>query len=129
VIRLFDERQAADARADTGADLLAIQTLQIETRVGDGFDRCGEPVMDERVEPARLLRRLPTSKPFTSPAICDENGVGSKRVMRVMPDFPARMLDQASDTPTPTGATMPRPVTTTLRLAKLAPIRRCHDFP
>src|SRR3712207_2580734 len=41
-----------------------------------------------------------------------------------MPDLPARMLDQASGTPTPTGATIPRPDTTTLRLAKCAPRAR-----
>src|SRR5688572_11656586 len=41
--------------------------------------------------------------------------------MRPMPDLPARMLDHASGTPMPTGATIPRPVTTTLRLAKCAP--------
>ncbi len=63
------------------------------------------------------------SKPFTSPAICELKGEGSKRVMRVMPDWPARMLFQASGTPIPTGETMPRPVTTTLRLDKFAPGR------
>jgi len=41
--------------------------------------------------------------------------------MRVMPDFPARMWVQASGTVFPTGETIPRPVTTTLRLDKFAP--------
>src|SRR5262245_6643116 len=64
---------------------------------------------------------LAGSKPFTSPAICEVKAEGSKRVMRVMPDLPARMLFHASDAPMPTGETMPRPVTTTLRLDKLTP--------
>src|SRR5687767_769054 len=42
--------------------------------------------------------------------------------MRVMPDCPSRMLDHACVMPTPTGETIPRPVTTTLRLAKIAPL-------
>src|SRR5438105_13657170 len=37
--------------------------------------------------------------------------------MRVIPDLPATMLDHASVTPIPTGETMPRPVTTTLRFS------------
>jgi hypothetical protein len=36
-----------------------------------------------------------------------------------MPDFPATIFCQAWATPTPTGETMPKPVTTTLRLVKL----------
>src|SRR5262245_46111581 len=43
--------------------------------------------------------------------------------MRVTPDFPARMLFQASGTRLPTGEMIPRPVTTTLRLDKWAPGR------
>ena len=35
-----------------------------------------------------------TSKPFTSPAICDGNADASKRVIRVMPERPARMFAQ-----------------------------------
>jgi hypothetical protein len=61
------------------------------------------------------------SKPFTSPAIWEVKAEASKRVMRVMPEAPARMFFQASGTPLPTGEMMPSPVTTTLRLAKLAP--------
>src|SRR5688572_31085191 len=61
------------------------------------------------------------SKPFTSPAIWELKAEGSKRVMRVMPDWPARMLFQASGAPMPTGQTVPRPVTTTLRRDKCAP--------
>src|SRR5688572_6583997 len=56
-----------------------------------------------------------TSKPFTSPAIWLERREGSKRVTRVMPDLPATALCQASATVLPSGQTMPRPVTTTLR--------------
>ena len=66
-------------------------------------------------------RYLLTSKPFTSPAICEANWAGSKRVMRVMPGRPARTFAQASLTPIPTGLTMPSPVTTTLRLDNSAP--------
>ena len=45
----------------------------------------------------------------------------SKRDIRVMPERPAMMLDQAVWTPIPTGDTMPNPVTTTLRRDKLTP--------
>src|SRR5260221_2296368 len=55
------------------------------------------------------------SKFFTSPAIWLDRRDGSKRVMRVMPDFPARAFAHASATPLPMGQTMPRPVTTTRR--------------
>src|SRR5215831_5213145 len=61
-------------------------------------------------------RYLPTSKSFTSPAICDGKWLASKRVMRVIPDRPARMLSHDCATPMPTGETMPSPVTTTRRL-------------
>ena len=37
-----------------------------------------------------------TSKPFTSPAICDGNAEASKRVILAMPERPARMLAHAS---------------------------------
>src|SRR5437868_6417837 len=37
--------------------------------------------------------------------------------MRAIPDLPATILDHASVTPIPTGETMPRPVTTTLRFS------------
>src|SRR5688500_14043793 len=66
-------------------------------------------------------RYLLTSKPLTSPAICEGYGEGSKRVMRPMPDLPARMLPHASAIPMPTGEMIPRPDTTTLRFAKSAP--------
>src|SRR3982750_4794619 len=62
---------------------------------------------------------LATSKFLTSPAICVGSALGSKRVMRVMPDFPAMMFVHDSAMPIPTGDTMPRPVTTNLRLANL----------
>src|SRR5688500_2776397 len=70
-----------------------------------------------------------TSKPLTSPAIRDGSEDASKRVIGPIPDFPASMLPQACGTPTPTGDTMPRPVTTTLRLAKSAPWRESGCFP
>src|SRR4029079_7805421 len=63
--------------------------------------------------------QLATSKFLTSPAICVGSAPGSKREMRVMPDFPAMMFAHDSAIPIPTGDTMPRPVTTTLRLANL----------
>ena len=70
------------------------------------------------------------SNPFTSPAIWAVNADASKRVMRVMPDVPARMFFQASGTVFPTGEMMPSPVTTTLRLDKLAPVRdESQDLP
>src|SRR5712692_9211192 len=56
-----------------------------------------------------------TSKFFTAPAIWLARREGSKRVMRVIPDFPASALSQASWTLLPRGQTTPRPVTTTLR--------------
>jgi hypothetical protein len=68
-------------------------------------------------------RTFAGSKPFTSPAICELKAAGSNRVMRVMPDFPASMVLQASGTPLPTGEMTPRPVTTTLRLDNGAPGR------
>src|SRR5689334_6959053 len=61
-----------------------------------------------------------TSKPFTSPAIWLARREGSKRVMRVMPDLPARQFCQASATVLPIGQTAPSPVTTTLRRVTLA---------
>src|SRR5215207_1502752 len=73
-------------------------------------------------------RYLPTSKPFTSPASREGSNEASKREMGAMPDLPARMFDQASDTPMPTGAMIPRPVTTTLRRAKFAPNARASGF-
>src|SRR3954463_9509710 len=62
------------------------------------------------------------SKFFTSPAIWLARRAGSKRVMRVMPDFPASALAQASAALLPMGQTMPRAVTTTrLRLTCFLP--------
>src|SRR2546422_1340128 len=55
------------------------------------------------------------SNSFTSPAIWLESRDASKRVMRVMPDFPARALSQACWTVLPIGQTMPSPVTSALR--------------
>src|SRR3989338_506032 len=56
-----------------------------------------------------------TLKPLTSPAIWQEKLDASNLVMRSMPDLPARMLAQDSDTVLPTGLMQPRPVTTTRR--------------
>ena len=61
------------------------------------------------------------SKPFTSPAIWQDSRDGSKRLILVMPELPARMLAQASVTLLPTGEIMPNPVITTLRRDKFAP--------
>jgi hypothetical protein len=47
--------------------------------------------------------------------------LASKRVILVMPDFPATMFCQADGIPIPTGEMIPSPVTTTLRLDKMAP--------
>src|SRR6185503_938788 len=64
---------------------------------------------------------LLTSNPFTSPAICEAKGVGSKRLILLMPDLPATIAAQASLTELPTGQTVPSPVTTTLRLDNSTP--------
>src|SRR5439155_267006 len=63
---------------------------------------------------ARFGPLAPTSID-SRPAIWLESRDASKRVMRVMPDFPARALSQACWTVLPIGQTMPSPVTTTLR--------------
>jgi hypothetical protein len=55
------------------------------------------------------------SNAFTSPAIWLASREGSKRVIFVMPDLPARALAQASATVFPIGLMIPSPVTTTLR--------------
>src|SRR5438105_5806608 len=64
-------------------------------------------------------RYCATSKFFTSPAICVGKPLASKRVMPVMPERPATIALHASLSPMPTGETMPKPVTTTLRLLTL----------
>jgi hypothetical protein len=81
--------------------------------------------VDEGIHPARFLggQILRDVKPPDLAGDLRAEAAGSKREIRVMPDFPAMMLAQASGTPIPTGETMPRPVTTTLRLDKLAPVR------
>src|SRR5919201_830880 len=56
------------------------------------------------------------SKPFTSPAICVSYGAGSKREMRVMPLRPCVSESQLLATSSPSGVTMPMPVTTTRRV-------------
>src|SRR5690606_37222066 len=55
------------------------------------------------------------SKSRTSPAKRVGNEEASKRVTGPMPDFPARMFDQACGMSLPTGLTIPSPVTTTRR--------------
>src|SRR6185369_1126077 len=60
-------------------------------------------------------RYAATSKFFTSPAICVVKADASKRVILVIPDFPARMLAHASATVLPTGQMIPKPVMTTRR--------------
>ena len=57
IVCFFDQRQTADARADTRADLLAIHTLEIEPGVPDRLDARGEPVMDEAIEAPRFFGR------------------------------------------------------------------------
>src|SRR6185312_4157066 len=54
---------------------------------------------------------------FTSPAMRDGNPLASKRVIGPIPDRPATIVGQASATPSPTGETMPSPVTTTRRMS------------
>src|SRR5687767_7374447 len=72
--------------------------------------------MNRSIRLASLAGRyFATSNPFTSPAIWDASADASKCVIRVMPDSPARIFAQAVCNPIPTGDTMPRPVTTTLR--------------
>jgi hypothetical protein len=61
-------------------------------------------------------RYLEMSKPRTSPAIRTGKFEASKRVIVSIPDFPATIFPHASSTVFPTGETMPRPVTTTLRV-------------
>ena len=58
-MRVFDQRQAADTRADAHANLIAVFLLQIEAGVLDRIDRRSQPVMNESVEPPRFLGRQP----------------------------------------------------------------------
>ena len=58
------------------------------------------------------------SKPFTSPAMCALNALGSKREIRPIPDRPQTILSQAVAMSLPTGLTMPRPVITTRRFTE-----------
>ena len=70
----------------------------VEAGVVDRLHRRREAVVDERVEAPRFLRATgtcATSKPFTSPAICDGNVDASKRVIGAMPERPARMFAHA----------------------------------
>jgi len=62
------------------------------------------------------------SNPLTSPAIFEEKSDASKRVIRVIPDFPAMTFSHASETVLPTGEIMPNPVMATLRLDKTTPM-------
>ena len=56
---------------------------------------------------------LDSSKSCISPAICTGKSLGSKRVTRLMPLFPARMARQNASLPMPLGLTQPIPVITT----------------
>ena len=62
------------------------------------------------------LRYCSGSKFFTSPAIWDEKLDVSNFEIAVIPDFPAIIFFQVSDTPIPTGVIRPKPVITTLLL-------------
>ena len=116
-VRLLDHRQPADARADAHARALLVAVPALEPGVADRLHRGDEAELDERVLAPRLLRREPLrpSKSLTSPAMRTGKPDASKRVIGPMPDRPARIDAQASSTPTPTGETIPRPVTTTRR--------------
>src|SRR5437763_12499943 len=48
-MHLFDERQAADARADDYADAVAVFPGHVQPRVIDGHLRGGHGIVDERV--------------------------------------------------------------------------------
>ncbi len=56
------------------------------------------------------------SKSLTSPAAWASYGEGSKRVMRLRPEWPSTRFDQAVSMSWPTGLMMPRPVTATRRV-------------
>ena len=57
VLRVLDQRQAADAGADADADALLVARVVVETGVGDRLHRRHEAVVDERVVAPRFLRR------------------------------------------------------------------------
>ena len=58
-------------------------------------------------------------KPRTSPAIRHGKPALAKRVIGPMPERPAHTASQFAGTPTPSGVTMPSPVTTTRLMAPL----------
>src|SRR5690606_9319343 len=61
-------------------------------------------------------RNSPTSKSFTAPEMRVVNALASKCVIGPMPERPSQTLRHAVSKSLPTGDTIPRPVTTTLRL-------------
>src|SRR5687768_5852369 len=68
------------------------------------------------------VRYLSSWKSFTAPPKRQGNSLTSKRTMGAMPLTPSTTLRHAESTVLPTGEMMPRPVTTTRRLLKAAPV-------
>ncbi len=116
---VFDERQPADAGADAHAHALLVAGVVVEPGVVDGFDRGGEAVVDERVEAARFLRRQifadVEALDLARDARGERRGVEARDRGRCR-SARADRCPRRRSTPMPTGATMPRPVTTTRRL-------------
>src|SRR4051812_40618040 len=66
-------------------------------------------------------------KSRTSPPMRTGNALTSSLVIGRMPLRPLTMPSQADATVLPSGDTMPKPVTTTLRLDKLSPLLKVND--
>ena len=116
-LRFLDQRQAADAGTDAHADPLAVAGVVLDARVAHRLHRGDEPVVDERVVAARFLRR----KILRDVEVLDLAGDPRRERRRVEArdrrDARARVPDRVprGGTPTPTGETIPSPVTTTRR--------------
>ena len=95
---VLDHRQPADARAHVHADALGVRVVDHEAGVVERHLRGREPVVDERVGAARLLRRAssrPALKPFTSAAMRVGSTEASNCVIGPTPLTPLRRLSQA----------------------------------
>ena len=127
---LFNQTQAADTGTDRHTDALGICLVDDETGIIQRLYACGDTVLDEEIHLASFFAVdtvLLGIEILTWPAKRVANSLASKCSMGEMPLCPLSRACQLDSAVLPTGESIPKPVTTTLRFDTEVVSERCFE--